>query len=271
MNRPRAHEITSPANSLVKVYRQALKTGVTREGWLAVEGPHLVEEVLAEGSRGVVRSVMVTVEAAARQRHLLARLPGETEVAQVSARIFRQAAQTETPQGIAALVELARPALDALLSAPEALLLIAAGIQDPGNLGTMLRSAQAFGATALLTLRETVSPLNPKAVRASAGAIFQLPVEPSLEARGLLSRLREKGIRIVAAERLARALLPEADLRGRLAILIGREGSGLDPELLREADARLGIPIRPGSDSLNASVAAAIFLYEAARQRGLKD
>jgi TrmH family RNA methyltransferase len=270
MNRPRAVEITSAANSLVKVYRRALKDGATREGWLAVEGPHLLEEALAAGSRGMVRGLLVTAEAASKQRGLLTRLPVETELARVSPIIFAQIAQTEAPQGVAALVELPPPALDSLLSSPDALLLVAAGVQDPGNLGTMLRSAFAFGATALLTLRGTVSPFNPKAVRASAGAIFRLPVLTSLEAQVLLPRLREKGVRIVAAERSSRAALHEIDLRGRIALLIGREGSGLDPELLRQADAQVAVPIRPGSDSLNASVAAASFLYEAARQRGFK-
>lgn len=268
MNRPATRQITSAANSLLKLYRRALKDGATRDGWLAIEGPHLVEEALRPGSRGVVRSVLVTAHAAAKRPDLLARLPCEAEVTQISAAIFRQVSQTEATQEVAALVELAPPSLDSLLALPDALLLVAAGVQDPGNLGTMLRSAHAFGATALFALRQTVSPFNPKAVRASAGAIFHLPVAASLEARALLSRLRENGIRIAAAERASHKALTEADLRGRLAILIGREGSGLDPELLRVADARLSIPIRPASDSLNASAAAAIFLYEARRQRG---
>jgi RNA methyltransferase, TrmH family len=150
------------------------------------------------------------------------------------------------------------------------LLLVACGIQDPGNLGVMMRSAQAFGATALITLEETASPLNPKAVRASAGAIFRVPVVHDAAAGALLERLRAAQVRIVAADRHSPSSLTEADLRGPLAILIGREATGLEEEIAREADLLLSIPIRSGMDSVNAATAASIFLYEAARQRGFR-
>ncbi len=267
MNHTSIRQVTSAANSLVKIYRRGLREGETRQGWLAIEGPHLIEEALRPGARATVRSLLVTPEAAEKWRPLMVGLPPETEVAQVSAALFRQISQTEAPQGMAALVELAPPSLDSLLHLSNALLLVAGGIQDPGNLGTMLRSAHALGAHALLTLHQSVSPLNPKAVRASAGAIFHLPVLASLDSQNLIMRLREKRFRIVAAESGGRVLLSETDLRGSVAFLIGREGSGLDADLLRLADIRVKVPVRPGVDSLNASVAAGIFLYEAARQR----
>jgi len=262
-------EITSPINSLLKVFRRALADGVTRDGWLAVEGPHLVEEALNAASV-VVHSVLVSASGKTKFQSLLERLPREAEATQVADRLFQKVALTENPQGLAALVELRPRDLTSILAAKDALLLVACGIQDPGNLGTMMRSAQAFGATALITLTETVSPFNPKAVRASAGAIFRLPVFPDLRPDRLFGPMRAAGVRIVAADRHSAATLAEADLRGAVAFLIGREATGLPPEFAREANLLLSIPIRPETDSVNAATAASIFLYEAARQRGFR-
>jgi TrmH family RNA methyltransferase len=263
------HEITSPTNSLLKVFRRALAEGETREGWLAVEGPHLVEEAL-QGGAVSVHSVLVSTSGRAKFQGLLERLPREAEVAQVADALFQKVAQTENPQGIAALVELPHHDLTALLARRDALLLVACGIQDPGNLGTMMRSAQAFGATALITLKETVNPFNPKVVRSSAGAIFRLPVFRDARPAELVSSLRAAGVRIIAADRHSPASLAEADLRGAVAFLIGREATGLPPEVAREAALLLSIPIRPETDSVNAATAAGIFIYEAARQRGFR-
>jgi TrmH family RNA methyltransferase len=267
---PRIREIESPSNPLVRVFRGALAEGVTREGWLAVEGPFLLEEALRASERATVHSVLVEQTAAVKFRKLLGRLPKESEVAQVSERLFRQLAQTETPQGIAALVELQPSELETVLAQPNALLVVACGVQDPGNLGTMMRSAQALGGSALITLKQTTSPFNPKAVRASAGALFRLPVFLNREHHALFRQLRAAGVRIVAADRHSPSSLAQADLRGPLAILIGNEAAGLPPEISREANLLLSIPIRPGMDSVNAATAAAVFLYEVVRQRGFQ-
>jgi len=263
------HEITSPTNSLLKVFRRALAKGETRDGWLAVEGPHLVEEALKADS-ATVHSVLVSTSGRAKFQGLLERLPREAEVAQVADALFQKVAQTEKPQGIAALVELPHQDLNVVLKRRDTLLLVACSIQDPGNLGTMMRSAQAFGATALITLKETVSPFNPKVVRSSAGAIFRLPVFCDVQPAELFQSLRAAGVRIIAADRHSPASLAEADLRGAVAFLIGREATGLPPEVAREAALLLSIPIRPETDSVNAATAAGIFIYEAARQRGFR-
>ena len=134
----------------------------------------------------------------------------------------------------------------------------------------MIRSAQALGGTALLTLAGTVSPFNPKATRSTAGAIFRLPVVQGVDPKDLFPRLHTARIRIIAADQHSPAPLAFADLTSSVAILIGREGTGLAPEIFREASQLLSIPIHPGTDSLNAASAASIFLYEAARQRGFR-
>lgn len=263
-------EITSAANPLLKVFRRALSGGVTRDGWLAVEGPLILEEALAAAPRAEIHCVLVAKGSKEKFGRIIGRLASDTEIACVSERLFRRVAATASPQGIAALVELRHWDFDSILSRPDALLLIACGLQDPGNLGTIVRSAQALGATALLTLKKTVSPFNPKAVRSSAGAIFRLPLFRDLEPASLFDLLRGAGIRILAADRSGPATLVQADLRGPVALLIGQEASGLPEEVTRDANQVLSIPIRHGMDSVNAATAAGIFLYEAARQRGFK-
>lgn len=267
---PRIRELSSPTNPLLKVFRRALADGVTREGYLAIEGPLLLEEALAATPTAVVHSVVVGRSAEGKFPKLLGRLPKEAEVARVPDRLFEQIAQTQSPQGIAAVVELRPRDLKAVLDCRDVLMLVACGVQDPGNLGAMTRSLQALGGTALITLEATVSPFNPKAVRSSAGAIFRLPIFANMKASVLFDRLRAAGIGIVAADRRSPSSLARADLRGSVAFLIGREATGLAPEISREASLFLSIPIRPGVDSVNAGTAASILLYEAARQRGFR-
>jgi TrmH family RNA methyltransferase len=188
----------------------------------------------------------------------------------VDDQLFARVASTQSPQGIAALVELARGDLDAVIRRHDTLLVVACGLQDPGNLGTIMRSAVALGATGLLCLKETVSPFNPKAARASAGAIFHLPIITGLDAADLFPRLSAAHVRTIGAERESPHALHQTDLQGPLAVLIGKEATGLSQDILNRADMLLSIPIRPGMDSVNAATAAGIFLYEAARQRGFK-
>lgn len=268
-------KITSAANPLIKVFRQSLAAGVTRDGWLAVEGPLLLREAIAvstghgEKRRAApacaVRSVLVARSASARFPEILAQLPSDAEVAEVPDDIFHRVAATVTPQGMAALVEVAQPEMDSILQSDGAVIVAAFGLQDPGNLGTILRSADAFGADALATLKPAVSPHNPKILRASGGALFRLPVYASLDAETFFSRLVRAGVRLIAADPRGNRGVAESDLRGRVAFLIGNEAAGL-PLNLPMAE-RVSIPLRPGMDSLNAAVAAGVILYECARQR----
>jgi RNA methyltransferase, TrmH family len=268
--RERTRQIVSPSNAVVKVFRRALIDGVTREGWLGLEGPLLLEEALKTPETATIHCVMTGQSAAVKHQSLLSRLSRQAEIVTVSDRMFGQIASTETPQGVAALVEIKPPDFDAILSRRDVLLLVACGIQDPGNLGTIIRSGQALGADALIALRETVSPFNPKTVRASAGAVLQLPIIRSQQAGPLFERLRRARVRVLAADRHSELSLAQADLKASVAFLIGKEASGLPKEIKQAADVVLSIPIRPETDSVNAAAAASIFLYEAARQRGFR-
>jgi TrmH family RNA methyltransferase len=158
------------------------------------------------------------------------------------------------------------------------LLLVAAGLQDPGNLGTLIRSAEAFAATAVLTTPGTVSPWNQKALRASAGSVFRVPVVAVSHAD--LAALKSRRIRLLAAiapeshsdargngTRVERPSNAMPDLTQPTALMIGNEGAGLSPDLLALADARISIPTPGPVESLNAAIAGSLLLYEASRQR----
>lgn len=271
--------IESPHSAVIKVFRRSLASGLTREGWLAIEGPILFGEALAAGGyvgrRGgatgsgpKLRSILATEAQARRFSDSLDRLPGEVEVNVVPDSLFERVTQTQTPQGIAAFVELAGHDPDAGLGGRDALVVVACGLQDPGNLGAIMRSAQALGGTAVASLKNTVSPFNPKTVRSSAGAVFRLPIFPAQDSGSLLARFRRLGVTILAADRHSALRVCDAELRRPIAVLIGQEAAGLDADLMRDADERVAIPIRAGMDSMNAASAASVILYEAARQRG---
>ena len=143
---------------------------------------------------------------------------------------------------------------------------MAAGLQDPGNVGTILRSAEAFGAAGAFFTEGTVSPYNPKVLRGSAGSIFRLPVVQIASAE-LIPLLRRHGARMMATSSHKGIPLPEVTWTLPLAIFVGNEGAGLSRELLHQMDETIVIPQSAEVESLNAGVAASIVLYEAARQR----
>jgi TrmH family RNA methyltransferase len=180
--------------------------------------------------------------------------------------VFQSAAATETPQGVAALVKLKPHKLEELLSAPDPLIIGAAGVQDPGNLGTIIRSAEAFAAAGVLVGAGTVSPFNPKVVRASAGSLFRLPVV-EVEFAALVKMLRERGMKVLATSSHKGRPIHQSDLTRGAAVLIGNEGAGIAREVMRDVDELIAIPHAANVESLNAGVAASIVLYEAARQR----
>jgi TrmH family RNA methyltransferase len=280
---PRHHSIyriTSSSNSLIKVFRRALKEGITPDGLLAVEGPLVLREiqrfqVLLPPTgllrcKSTIRSALISDDYVRQYSDLLHELTADVEMAQTPDSIFRTVVPTVSPQGIAALVEVSTPDLASVSGQENVLLVLAAGLQDPGNLGTIARAAEAFGAGALLALKATVSPFNPKAVRSSGGAAFRLPMYAGLDADRVFRGLAGAGIRVAAADPRGDAVISSEDLCGPLAILIGNEAAGLDDDTARRAQLRLRIPIRPEVDSINAAMSAGILLYEAARQRGFR-
>jgi TrmH family RNA methyltransferase len=249
--------VESRQNSRIKELRAALVRGA-RTPHIAVEGLHLIEEAVKSGLK------LQTVFVRSGDQALLEALElGDAEVLIVTEEVFQSATSTEHPQGIAALVEAPAFTFQAMLHGTP-LVVIAAGLQDPGNLGTLVRSAEAFGATGMILLPGTVSLSNAKTLRASSGSAFRLPVV-AMPADDAFAALREAGVQIIAA--VARDGPGEADLRGPCALLLGNEGSGLPEAWVAQADARLTIPCPGAVESLNAAVAGSVLLYDAMRQR----
>jgi RNA methyltransferase, TrmH family len=248
--------VESRQNSRIKELRAALVRGA-RTSHIAVEGLHLIEEAIKSGLQ--LHTVFVRNGNEGLLEHLEL---GDAEVLIVTEDVFLSATATEHPQGIAALLEAPQFTLQAMLH-DTPLVVIAAGLQDPGNLGTLVRSAEAFGATGMILLPGTVSLSNPKTLRASSGSAFRLPAI-AMPADDAFAALREAGVQIVAA--VARDG-GEPDLRRPVALLIGNEGSGLPEAWIAAADARVTIPCPGAVESLNAAVAGSILLYDAMRQR----
>jgi len=180
--------------------------------------------------------------------------------------VFQSAVATETPQGVAALIERNPQIGNDVLHRGMKLAVVAVGIQDPGNLGTIIRSAEAFRADAVLLTENTVSAWNPKAVRASAGSVLRLACL-QLKTAESLKKLKAMKIRCVGTSSHGKKSISQCDLRVPLALFIGNEGAGLSQTILDELDELVTIPHAIGVESLNAGVAASIALYEIARQR----
>jgi RNA methyltransferase, TrmH family len=262
----RLRRIEGQHNALVKELRLAFsRRELTASGECAVEGVRIIEEAIRSGLR--LRAVFVSESGQERAARLLPQVGSHVETVLVPDRLFAAAAPSETPQGVAALVHMKTHSLAGILgSSSSGLLVVVAGIQDPGNLGTILRSAEAFEAKGVLLGEGTVSPYNSKVVRASAGSIFRAPVV-KVELEAAIARMRSEGIRLIAASSRKGTPLPGADLGGGIAIFIGNEGAGVDKKLVSAMDELVMIPHSPRVESLNAGIAASIILYEAARQR----
>ena len=262
----RLRRIEGRHNALVKELRQAFSRGeLTASGECAIEGFRIVEEALRSGLR--CRAVFFNESAESRAARLLPQIGSHVETLLLPDKLFASAVPSQTPQGIAALVRLKSFSRDEVLgNSSSGPILVIVGVQDPGNLGTILRSAEAFGAKGMLLAEGTVSAYNSKVVRASAGSAFRLPVA-RVELEPLPEALRASGHKLVATSSHKGTPLHEANLKGA-AIFIGNEGAGIDKKLLGQMDELLMIPHSPRVESLNAGIAASIILYEAARQSG---
>src|SRR5947207_4135054 len=260
----RLRRIDGRHNALVKELRKAFSHGEpTPEGYTAIEGIRILEEALRSGLR--FQTVFFTNSGTAKAERLLPQIAAHVETLLLPDKLFASAVPSETPQGVAALVRVKEFSLVDVVSKAEAgPLVLMAGLQDPGNLGTILRSAEAFGVGGVILGEGTVHYLNPKVVRASAGAVFRLPIT-HCKLSEAIPAMRQKQIRSIATSSHKGTALPEANLQGPLAIFIGSEGAGIPRDLTPEMDDFIAIPHSPQVESLNAGVAAGIVLYEAAK------
>lgn len=263
---PEAEIIRSRANPLVRRFR-ALKEAGSSDGAALIEGPKLLEEAVLSGIEILEVAASPRIEHSARGQRLVRELAARgTRIRWMHEDVLASLSEAEASQGILALAR--TPTFDEeRVFTGDPLVVVAVGIQNPGNIGGLLRTAEAAGATGAYLTEGTADPFSWKALRGSMGSAFRLPHVGRLSIDAALSRLRARGLKTIATVSDALTRYDEADLRKPVAFLFGSEGSGLPEHLVRQADLQLAIPMHGAVESLNVGVAAGILLFEAARQR----
>ncbi|MEN9229714.1 MAG: RNA methyltransferase [Thermostichus sp. DG02_5_bins_236] len=257
--------LSSPKNPWIRQLRQLQRSKGRREqGAFLVEGSHLIEEALQTG--WPLQAICYTPDWGKSHAHLLENLPTAVRLQPVSPEVIAALSTTETPDG--GIVVATRQGIPA--PAPESIRLglVLQTLQDPGNLGALIRVVAATGADGLWLSEDSVDPENPKVLRASAGQWFRRPplVQPNLPA--WLQTCRQRGIRILAATlRETAGCYWDQDLTQPTLFLLGNEGAGLRESMLQQADAQVRIPMVAGVESLNVAMTGGLLLYEALRQR----
>jgi TrmH family RNA methyltransferase len=266
----RVTEIASPKNPLVARLRRA--AGGEEPEFLVVEGLRILDEAVDSGLPIAVAAIGATCLESPSGMALRDRLVGRAqELVLASDLAMAKMSSLTTPPGALALVR--RPtANDAALcggAAASALIVAAAGVRDPGNLGAMLRTTEAAGGSGFLALAESADPFREKAVRGSAGSILRLPTRAGMSVEAVLAFARQHGLAIVVADGHANTDYTEANFVTPSILVLGSEGHGVPESLRAAATTAVRIPIRPTVESLNVAVATGVLLFEARRQRGI--
>lgn len=261
----RFNSVSSSSNALVKDVRRAASRGIlTSDGYAVAEGRHLFRE--AQASKVEIGAVLIAEDFEEELEW-----PASATLYRLSRSLFREVATTESPQGIITLVRLRDSGVDFVLNRREPVLLLD-GLQDPGNSGAIVRAAEAFGAGGVVFLTNTVSPYNPKCLRAAAGSLFRVPFTNHPTPEDVRESIALHGVALYAAMPDAKLAIDAVEwsksAAARAAIVIGGEGSGVSSEWAAEAT-HIRIPTT-GVESLNAAVAAAVILYEARKQLSIK-
>lgn len=263
--------ITSTSNQKVKELIKLREKSRFREeeGIFLVEGPRMAGEIPPQWIECLYISESY-------EKKYGKELPGDGSVQvrkeTLSDDVFARVSDTKTPQGILAAVRMMKYSSTDILGlkrgrAKTPLVLVLDNLQDPGNMGTVFRSAEAAGASGILMSSDCVDVYNPKVIRSTMGAIFRLPFFRTADLAGAVDELKDRGLRVYAAHLEGRRTYDGEDYRGGCAFLIGNEGNGLRPEIAERADCRIRIPMEGAAESLNAAVAASVLMFEAARQR----
>ncbi len=238
-----------------------------REKVFPIEGIKIVEEALRD--RAGVKQVIASPSLTKHHGRGVIKLAEESgiDLLWISDRLLDTVAEGKTPQPVLAVVEMREHSEDVLLEHPSGLIIICHQLQDPGNLGTIIRTAEAVGASGIAVTPKTVDAYNPKSVRASMGSILRLPVVRLSDVERFLGKCAARGFQ-TAALVLGGSTTPFAmDLVKPTAIILGQEGAGLEEQILKDVGHRVRIPMAETIDSLNVATSAAVILYEALRQR----
>ncbi|MBV8709851.1 MAG: RNA methyltransferase [Acidobacteriaceae bacterium] len=256
-------ELTSAQNTFLKSVRRAAATGrTTEDGLVVAEGPHLLEEALR--SFWSVEKILTTANGFERYRELLR--ASKAEIVRVSGRAFAAVASTETAQEVLALLR-PRAWSPSEIWQAQALLVALEAVHDPGNAGTIVRSAEAFGATGVIFLQGCVRVANGKFLRASAGSIFRLPFVEEINSKNFIREATQNRIQTYALTATGQMLISEVDLSRSCCLITGNEGAGISKDLLAQAQS-VSIPTLR-VESLNAAVACSLALFEAYKQRAV--
>jgi len=258
--------ITSAQNPRVKEWSElTTKKGRDRQGRFLLEGVHLIQEALRAGVP--VRTVLFDMDKglSSELQPLLEEAPSVERIG-VSPAVLAKCSETETPQGAVAIADKPEYAADALFAAPAGFVVALDGLQDPGNVGSIIRTADAAGAAGVLIGRGSADPYAPKTVRSAMGSLFHLPVvEAALVP--LLAEAAARGAQVFSTGMSSGLICYDADFTGPVWFVIGNEGRGVSPEVRSLVRRELSIPMPGQAESLNAAMAAGILLYEAVRQR----
>ncbi len=251
-------EIASTANPLLKTVRSLHdRSGRKKTGLFLLEGAKLLEEALRNGIE--VQDIIIS------RTYLNNGLSGmpqldRDELVVVEDSMFSQLATTETPQGILAVAAMKKHELGEVFIQENALIVVSDAVQDPGNLGTIIRAGLAFGATAMVLTKGTVDPYSPKVVRSAMGALFALPVVTDILFDHLIAELKAHEVTLFALDQNAKENLWGVQFPKRLALILGNEGNGISDENMSRADRVLAIPISKRAESLNVAIAAGVAL-----------
>lgn len=262
-------------NSVIRRMRRLRSDRSARdsEGVFTAEGIHLAEEALRYDAKVELAIHSPRLRDRPGGDELLRRLDqAPFPLEETSDEVIGSIQDARSPQPVVLVVRRRLRTLEAILDdAARPILVVAAdGIQDPGNLGSIVRTADASGATCVVALGEHVDPFHPRTVRATAGSIFRLPVVPAGDGTGLLTTLERRRIATVATFTGARESYDRFDWNRDLALFLGREASGIAPETLSSLRHHVGIPMHGEVESLSVGAAAAVLLFEAARCRRVR-
>jgi TrmH family RNA methyltransferase len=260
-------ELTNIKSPRVKAARRLTKRAFRdRDRSFLAEGPQAVREALTLD--GVVVELFATAEAETRHADLVAAaVAAGVPLLRASGEVMAELAQTVTPQGLLAVCRFVHVPLETAVTTGSTLVAVLAHVRDPGNAGTVLRTADAAGADAVVFTDASVDPYNGKCVRASAGSLFHLPVTTGAGAGQVARHLKDSGLRVLAADGAGELTLDDVDLSGPTAWIFGNEAWGLPEDVLALADEVVRVPIHGRAESLNLATAAAVCLYASARSQ----
>lgn len=255
--------IKSKENELIKNTKKLLEKKYRKlSGKFIIEGFRFTEEVLKSGFN--VETILVSESSRDKWNSygFGTKVKRGTKVYWTSDSVIKYLSDTETPQGVVAVVEMK----ENKISFEEGFYVLADKVQDPGNLGTIIRTAHACGALGVLLTKGTVDVYNNKTLRSTMGSIFNVPVIED-ENLQLLNSLREKGFKLIVSALDADKNFYDIDLKGRYIIAVGNEGNGISSEIMNIGDIKAKLPMPGNAESLNAAVAVSVMMYEAVRQR----